>query len=662
MRLLQRLKLRTKLALVLGLAVLAVMATIGAGASLLYQRMVDDRIAELRAALDTTMSLAKGLEAQVAAQRITREQALAQMREDIHQIRFRDGDYVSLQNWDRIVLAHGTVPAMEGKIGSVRDAEGRPITELVKAALANAPIGVIRYTFPRPGETIANPKIAAVARFAPWDGYFLAGTYIDDLDADYRALLLRLGAIGGGILAVTVLIAWLVNHDIAQSFGALRLAMARLATGDLATEIPGTGRGDEVGAMAAAVLVFQQGLRRVEQLAGEQKAARQRADQDKAAALTRMADTIENETRGAVNLIGERTKTIQLAATDMSESATRTGNSARSAAEASSLALATAQTVAGAAEQLASSIQEISSQVGQSTSVVGRAVEAGAQTRRTIDTLNQQVAQIGAVADMIGEIAARTNLLALNATIEAARAGDAGKGFAVVASEVKALATQTARSTADITQHIGEVRAATGASVEAVGRIEHTIGEMNAIVSSIAAAVEEQGAATADIARTVSQTAAAASEMSARTNEVSNEAEQTGQRVGGVLGDINALNTAVDELRIAVVRVVRTSTQEVDRRSTVRYTMEWPARLLVDGQGHDVQVVDLSEGGARILGGPAVSVGARGTVALEGGVSPLPFRVIGGEGASLHLQFTLDANAATEFRGVPERLSGRDAA
>src|SRR6185437_10103657 len=117
--------------------------------------------------------------------------------------------------------------------------------------------------------------------------------------------------------------------------------------------------------------------------------------------------------------------------------------------------------------------------------------------------LNERVAEIGAVAEIIGEIAAKTNLLALNATIEAARAGDAGKGFAVVASEVKSLAMQTARSTEEIARHIGQVRSATGASVAAVARIAQTITEISTIAGSIAAAVKQQDAATAEIARNV---------------------------------------------------------------------------------------------------------------------------------------------------------------
>ena len=218
---------------------------------------------------------------------------------------------------------------------------------------------------------------------------------------------------------------------------------------------------------------------------------------------------------------------------EMHASAARTDAAAKSAGAAAAQALANAQTVASAADQLAASIREIGGQVSQSNDVVARAVEAGRETRTTIEALNEKVGRIGIVADMIGDIAAKTNLLALNATIEAARAGDAGKGFAVVASEVKQLASQTAQSTQEIAHHIGEVRSATRPSVAAVGRIEQTMGEMNAIAGSIAAAVEEQGAATSEIARNVSETSIAADNMTTRLAEVSAEADQTGRHADG---------------------------------------------------------------------------------------------------------------------------------
>ena len=111
--------------------------------------------------------------------------------------------------------------------------------------------------FPKPGQTERLPKITYVARFAPWDLVFGAGDYVDDLDAAFRAILLTLSTIGGVILVVTLLAAWLINRDITVSLGGLKAAMDRLAKGDLATPIPGADRRDEVGGMAAAVLVFK---------------------------------------------------------------------------------------------------------------------------------------------------------------------------------------------------------------------------------------------------------------------------------------------------------------------------------------------------------------------------------------------------------------------
>ncbi|MDR3536203.1 MAG: methyl-accepting chemotaxis protein [Acetobacteraceae bacterium] len=668
MRLLRRFKLRTKLALLLGLAVLALVASIGAGASLLYRRMVDDRIVVLTAVTDSTIAVAKGLEAQVADRQLTREQAFDRLRDIVHQIRFDGTDYVALQRWDGIVLAHGAQPAIEGKPGAGKSAEGRPVIDLAREALEHSDTGIIRYTFPRPGQTKPEPKITVVARFAPLNAIFLVGAYADDLEADYRASMLRLSAAGGGIVLVMLLVAWLINHDIVRSLGAVTTAMTKLASGDHHTEIQGADRHDEVGKMAAALVVFRQGLRERDQLAGEQETSRRQADAEKQGALVRMAETIERETRSATAQVGSRIEVVTGSASAMSESAMRTGNSARGAAAASAEALATAQTVASAAEQLSSSIREISGQVDQSNAVVGRAVEAGGRTRRTIEALNQHVAEIGSVADMIGEIAARTNLLALNATIEAARAGEAGKGFAVVAGEVKALAAQTARSTAEITRHINEVRTATGESVLAVAGIESTISEMNAIATSIAAAIEQQGAATAEIARNVAQTAAAASEMSSRTNEVSEEAEQTGQRVAVTLAEIKALDGAIVELRRLVVHALRTSAPEVDRRVSERYLLDMPCRLEAGSHTQAARLMDLSEGGARVAGGPAWPVGTRGTLTADGLGRPLPFTVQAaeegatGDARMLHLAFSLDETAKAAFKGVPAGLARRRAA
>jgi methyl-accepting chemotaxis protein len=434
-------------------------------------------------------------------------------------------------------------------------------------------------------------------------------------------------------LGLAVLLCGLTAIAVVRSVSTPVLTMARtmkrLADGDTDTDIAGVGRKDEIGRMADALAVFRTNAIERVRLEGEHAEQEERAAEEKQQALSNMAETIETETTSALDQIGQRTAALAATAEEMSALAKRTGDSARSAATASAQAMANVQTVASAAEELRASIHEISGQVAQSSEIVGRAVAAGGETRTTIEALNEQVTHIGTVADMIGEIAAKTNLLALNATIEAARAGDAGKGFAVVASEVKALATQTARSTQEITRHIGEVRAATGASVTAVARIEQTIGEINAIATSIAAAVEEQA----------------------------------GKRAVEVRENTGALNDAVGELRHSVIRVVRTSTAEVDRRRSARHAIDLPCRLSVPGgETCAVHVTDISASGASVRGGPALPPGTRGSLLLDAAGGALPFTVRDTAGDVLHVMFELDAAAAERIGALVERMARQQAA
>ncbi len=660
MNLFSRLRIRTKLALLTGLSGLVLAVAIFVAASLIQQRMIDDRIDKLSAVVHISIGVAQSLENQVAAHQLTHDQALELFRKAAHVMRFDAGQgYVFVQTLDNVLVVHGADPTLENRQSPARDASGTLLTSRIADALRKADEGAVAYTYARPGQARAQRKVAYVARFAPWGVVFAAGAYTGDLDAAVHVLLWKLALSGGAILLGVLAVAGMINRDITRPLAGLKDAMLQLSQGDLVGTVPGTHRRDEVGAMAGAVLVFQKEMISAQRLGAEQAHAREQAVADKNASLIGMAETIESETTTALRQVAARTTDMTQTADEMAELASRTSSSAHSAADASARALANVQTVAAAAEQLSASIRAIGSQVAHSNVMVGQAVDASRETRSSIEALNERVGRIGAVADMIGEIAARTNLLALNATIEAARAGDAGKGFAVVASEVKALATQTAQSTQEIAQHIGEVRSATGVSVAAVARIERTIGDIHAVASSIAAAMEEQGTTTAEIARSVAGTAEAANEVTRRTTEVLAEAEQTGIHAGDVRENAVALNTAVGALQHSVIRVVRTATPEVNRRSGQRYAVDLPCRVSVGGRSHDARLIDMSDSGAQVCGLPPVQLGEHGTLTVDGIASPLRFTVRYSDGDALHVAFEQDPKAAASFGGTAERLASR---
>ncbi len=361
--------------------------------------------------------------------------------------------------------------------------------------------------------------------------------------------------LGMAVVVVLALIASVVFSflGIARPMTRLNGALGRMAGGDLDIEIPGAGRGDEIGDLAKTVTVIRQNA--------EQKArdeAETKIEQDQIAARQRKADMVRlaDDFEGAV---GEIVETVSSASTELEASAGTLTSTAERAQEltimvaaASEEASTNVQSVASATEEMASSVNEISRQVQESARIAGEAVHQAHRTNDRVSELSKAAARIGDVVELINTIAEQTNLLALNATIEAARAGEAGRGFAVVASEVKALAEQTAKATGEIGQQITGIQAATQESVGAIKEISDTIEKLSEISSTIAAAVEQQGAATQEISRNVQQAAQGTQQVSSNITDVQRGASETGSASSQVLSAAQSLSGDSNRLKLEV--------------------------------------------------------------------------------------------------------------
>ena len=362
-----------------------------------------------------------------------------------------------------------------------------------------------------------------------------------------RTLSFVLTCLGGVALALVVIGIVIIARSIARPLSAITATIKQVADGADDVVVPHADRADEIGALAHAIQIFQNAMGRNRNLASQvsqDSAAREQRARHIEQSVDEFREAIGAIMRGLSDNASVMRETAQTITRVTANASSRAGTAADATEQASHNVTA----VAGAAEQLSASVEEIGRQVRQSAGAVEQTGQRTEKSIAEIESLAAATQRIDGVLSLIEAIAEQTNLLALNATIEAARAGDAGRGFAVVAHEVKALAGQTAKATADISENVAMIQTSTRNAVDAVREIGGAVREINEVTTAIAGAVGQQDQATREISSNAQSAAQGNETLVANITSLRDAIGETDTAASSVLTAASSLTATADTL------------------------------------------------------------------------------------------------------------------
>jgi len=443
-------------------------------------------------------------------------------------------------------------------------------TEVGKRILAAANHSILEY------RDVDADHLAAVARDARTGWIFVVEAPLEEFTAYAHAATRQNAGISLAVtVAIVLAIVLLLGGTVLGKLRACVEFATAVAKGDLGRRLS-IASGDEMQTLGEALSTMSASIKtnldeaqakgaeamaqadRAATALEEARKAHEEAEAAKSQGLLMAADRLQGVVDALTGVADELSREISLVTSSVEEQERRTTETATAMEEMNATVLEVARNASAAsakADEARAQAVSGSGVVEKSLAAISRVDTVSREVKAGMDQLGDKAQAIGAIMNVISDIADQTNLLALNAAIEAARAGDAGRGFAVVADEVRKLAEKTMTATKEVGASIGAIQTGTRDSMakadeasRAVSNATELAGASETALRQIVALVDETSGQVQGIATAAEEQSATSEQINRAEEAVSRLSSEIAQGMRESAGVVDALSRQVDAL------------------------------------------------------------------------------------------------------------------